>query len=90
MQSFLEELKIKSCFQIGGIIALDGVPKRRKFPNMKAKLKITEHHFLWILNNPNLSCFSILFYFYPIQVTFLLKILPNDFLRITEVFPKIC
>ena len=68
MQNFQEELKIKSIFEISGIVAIDGVPKRRKYPNSKEKLKITEHHFLWILNNPNLSSFSIFFYFYPIQV----------------------
>ena len=68
MQNFQDELKIKSCFKINGIIAIDGVPKRKKYPNNKEKLKITEHHFLWIFKNPNLFSFSIFFYFYPIQV----------------------
>lgn len=68
MQTFQEELKLKSCFKINGMIAINGVPKRKKYPNGKEKLKITEHHFLWNCKNPNLSFFSIFFYFYPIQV----------------------
>lgn len=74
MQNFQEELKAKSCFQISGIIALDGVHQKKRFPNSKEKLTITEHHFLWVLNNPNLSYLCILFYFYPIQVKILKKV----------------
>ena len=68
MNNFHEELKLKSCFHIAGIIGLDGLPRKYKYPNSKEKQTITENHFLWVLNNPNPSNFSILFYFYPIQV----------------------
>lgn len=68
MQKFQDELKQKSCFQISGLIGLDGELKKHKYPRSKEKLVITEHHFLWVLNNPQTTHFSILFYFYPIQV----------------------
>lgn len=68
MKKISEELKAKSCFQISGMLGLDGTLKKKRFPGHKRKLLITEHHFLWVLNEPNPSHFIILFHFYPIQV----------------------
>lgn len=63
----LSELKRDSTFQIDGIIALDGLPFRQEFPFTKNKIRITEHHFMFIIKDPELNHFSMHFYFYPIQ-----------------------
>lgn len=68
MNKFSSQLQQKSCFQIAGIIGLNGTPQKNKFPGYKKKKVITEQHFLWEINNPNESHFLIFFHFHPIQV----------------------
>lgn len=67
MVSTFTELKSQASFQIDGIIALDGVSNNRKFPFLSSKPIITEHNFMWMIENPDHKNFSIFFYFYPIQ-----------------------
>lgn len=62
-----KELKSQADFQIDGILALDGLSNNQNFPFLSSKPIITEHNFMWVIENPDPKNFAIFFYFYPIQ-----------------------